>query len=71
LSIDGQGRIVIPQELRKKYKIKEKVIPRSREGKIELIPLEEKDLARYFDSVTADIKADLSDWHKVRKELGK
>ena len=71
MSIDGQGRIVIPQELRKKYKIKEKVIPRSREGKIELIPLEEKDLARYFDSVTADIKADLSDWHKVRKELGK
>jgi AbrB family looped-hinge helix DNA binding protein len=67
--IDEQGRIVIPKALRKKYKIREKVIIRSGEGKLELIPLEEKELAKYFDSATADIKADLSHWHKVRTYL--
>lgn len=69
--VDEQGRIVIPKELRKKYKIREKVVIRSGEGKIELIPLEEKELAKYFDVATADIRTDLSDWHKVRKELRK
>jgi AbrB family looped-hinge helix DNA binding protein len=69
--VDEQGRIIIPKELRKKYGIREKVILRSGEGKLELIPLEEKELAKYFDSATADIKADLSHWHKVRKELRK
>jgi len=69
--IDEQGRVIIPKELRKKYKIREKVIIRSGEGKIELIPLEEKELTKYFDSATADIKTDLSDWHKIRKELRK
>ncbi len=69
--VDEQGRVIIPKELRKKYKIREKVIIRSGEGKIELIPLEEKELTGYFDLATADIKADLSDWHKLRKELRK
>lgn len=67
--VDEQGRVIIPKELRKKYKIREKVIIRSGEGKIELIPLEEKELTKYFDLATADIKTDLSDWHKIRKEL--
>ena len=70
-NIDEQGRVIIPKELRKKYKIKVKVILRSGEGKIELIPLEEKELTKYFDTVSANIKADLSDWHKIRKELRK
>lgn len=70
-NVDEQGRVIIPKELRKKYKIREKVIIRSGEGKIELIPLEEKELTKYFDLVTADIKADLSDWHRIRKELRK
>lgn len=69
--IDEQGRVVIPKELRKKYKITEKVVIRSGEGKIEVIPLEEKELTKYFDTATANIKSDLSDWHKVRKELRK
>lgn len=69
--VDEQGRVIIPKELRKKYKIREKVIIRSGEGKIELIPLEEKELAKYFDLATADIKTDLSDWHSIRKELRK
>jgi len=69
--VDEQGRIIIPKQLRKKYKIKKKVIIRSGEGKIELIPLEEKELVKFFDLATADIKADLSDWHKIRKELRK
>ncbi len=69
--IDEQGRIIIPKWLRKKYKIKEKVIIRSSEGKIELIPLEKRELSKYFDIVAADIKTDLSDWHKLRRELRK
>ena len=69
--VDEQGRIIIPKALRKKYNIREKVIIRSAEGKIELIPLEERELRKYFDAATANIKADLSDWHKVRKELRK
>jgi AbrB family looped-hinge helix DNA binding protein len=69
--VDEQGRIIIPKELRKKYKIGEKVIVKPAEGKIELIPLEEKELSKYFDVVIADIKTDLSEWHKVRKELRK
>lgn len=69
--VDEQGRIIIPKKLRKKYKIREKIVIRSGEGKIELIPLEEKELTKYFDVATADIKTDLSDWHKVRKELRK
>jgi hypothetical protein len=27
------------------------------------------DLTAYFDTVEVDLKADLSDWHKVRMEL--
>ena len=32
-------------------------------------PLISIDLTEYFDIITVDVKADLSDWHKVRKEL--
>ncbi|MEM2099653.1 MAG: hypothetical protein QXU99_07970 [Candidatus Bathyarchaeia archaeon] len=27
------------------------------------------DLAKYFDRIEADLKTELSNWHKVRKEL--
>ncbi len=31
--------------------------------------VEVADLTEYFDKVYVDFKADLSNWHKVRKEL--
>jgi len=52
-------------------KVRKKVVIGSGEGKIELIPLEGKELTKYFDIATIDIRADLSDWHMVRKELRK
>lgn len=32
-------------------------------------PLASINLTEYFDRVEVDVKADLSDWHKVRREL--
>ena len=36
---------------------------------VEIRPFARTDLTKYFDSVEADLKSDLSEWHKVRKEL--
>lgn len=36
---------------------------------IEIMPYEKVDLTKYFDLVEADIKADLSDWKSVKREL--
>ena len=36
---------------------------------VEIRPFNKSDLTKYFDKVEMDLKSDLSDWHKVRKEL--
>jgi len=36
---------------------------------IEIRPYTRFDLTKYFDKVEVDLKSDLSDWHRVRKEL--
>ena len=36
---------------------------------IEIMPYEKVDLTKYFDSVEADIKSDLSNWKSVKREL--
>ena len=36
---------------------------------IEIMPYERVDLTKYFDSVEADIKSDLSNWKSVKREL--
>jgi len=36
---------------------------------VEIRPFTKFDLSKYFDRVEVDLKSDLSDWHKVRKEL--
>ena len=67
--VDGQGRVVIPKEWRDKYLKGGKAVLVLKEDLIEIRPLKRVSLTDYFDRVEVDIKSDLSDWHKVRKEL--
>ncbi len=46
-----------------------KAIGLSKGDTIEIKPSTSIDLTKYFDTVEVDVKADLLDWHKVRKEL--
>ncbi len=67
--VDSQGRVVIPKEWRDKYLRDGKAVLVLKEDLIEIRPLKRVSLTDYFDRVEVDIKSDLSDWHKVRKEL--
>jgi len=67
--VDSQGRVVIPKEWRDKYLKGGKAVLVLKEDLIEIRPLKRVSLTDYFDRVEVDIKSDLSDWHKVRKEL--
>jgi bifunctional DNA-binding transcriptional regulator/antitoxin component of YhaV-PrlF toxin-antitoxin module len=67
--VDKRGRIISPRTWRKKYLKHKKVIVSTKGDNIEIKPLTVVDLTEYFDKIKVDVKADLSDWHKVRKEL--
>ena len=69
--IDDQGRIVIPAVWRKKWLRRNKVILRRRGEILEILPYKEVDLTAFFDRAEVDTKADLSDWHALRRELRK
>ena len=69
--VDGQGRIVIPKKWREKYLKDRRVIMRIRGDVIEIMPERVFDLTRFFDSIEVDVRSDLADWHKVKKELRK
>ena len=69
--VDGQGRIVIPKKWRERYLKGRRVIMRIRGGVIEIMPERVFDLTRFFDSIEVDVRSDLADWHKVKKELRK
>ncbi len=69
--IDEQGRIVIPAEWRKKWPRGTKVILRNRGEILEIVPQEKVDLTAFFDRTEVDTKADLSNWHAVRRDLRK
>jgi bifunctional DNA-binding transcriptional regulator/antitoxin component of YhaV-PrlF toxin-antitoxin module len=68
-SIDNQGRILLPKNWRSRYLKGKKAIIVSKGDVVEVRPFTKADLTKYFDSVEVDLKSDLSDWHKVRKEL--
>jgi bifunctional DNA-binding transcriptional regulator/antitoxin component of YhaV-PrlF toxin-antitoxin module len=68
-SVDNQGRIVLPKGWRDRYLQGKKAIVMFKEDKVEIIPFTKLDLTKYFDTVEAELNSDLSDWHKVRKEL--
>ena len=67
--VDGQGRVVIPKEWRDKHLKNGKAVLVLKEDLIEIRPVKRVSLTDYFDRVEVDIKSDLSDWRKVRKEL--
>nr|MDO8044773.1 AbrB/MazE/SpoVT family DNA-binding domain-containing protein [Candidatus Baldrarchaeota archaeon] len=69
--VDGQGRIVIPKKWREKYLKGRRIIMRIKEDVIEIMPEKMFDLTRFFDSIEVDVRSDLADWHKVKKELRK
>lgn len=69
--IDKQGRIVLPVEWRRKWLRGRKVLLRERGEILEIIPQDRVDLTAFFDRGEADIRADLADWHGVRRELRK
>ncbi|MGB9842690.1 MAG: AbrB/MazE/SpoVT family DNA-binding domain-containing protein [Candidatus Bathyarchaeales archaeon] len=68
-SVDDQGRILLPKTWRNRYLKDKKAIIISRGDVIEVRPFTKPDLTQYFDKIEVDLKSDLSDWHKVRKEL--
>jgi bifunctional DNA-binding transcriptional regulator/antitoxin component of YhaV-PrlF toxin-antitoxin module len=68
-SIDNQGRILLPKNWRSRYLKGKKAIIVSKGDVVEVRPFTKADLTKYFDSVEVDLKSDLSEWHKVRKEL--
>jgi len=67
--IDDQGRLVLPKDWRKKHAKKRRVILRIEGERIIIEPLKLPDLTKFFDSIEAEIKSDLSNWKSVRREL--
>jgi bifunctional DNA-binding transcriptional regulator/antitoxin component of YhaV-PrlF toxin-antitoxin module len=68
-SVDDQGRMLLPKNWRDRYLKGKKVIIVYKGDVVEIRPFKKSDLTKYFDKVEVDLKSDLSDWHKVRKEL--
>jgi len=68
-TVDNQGRILLPKNWRNRYLKGKKAIIVSKGELVEIRPFTKFDLSKYFDRVEVDLKSDLSDWHKVRKEL--
>ena len=68
-TVDNQGRIMLPKEWRDRYLKNKKAIVALKGDLVEIRPFESADLTKFFDTVEVDLKADLSDWRKVREEL--
>jgi len=68
-TVDNQGRIILPRDWRDRYLKGKKAIVSFKGDLIEIRPFTKADLTTYFDKMDVDLKADLSDWHKTRKEL--
>jgi len=60
---------MLPKSWRDRYLKNKKAIVSLKGDLIEIRPFENTDLTKYFDKIEVDLKADLSDWHKVRQEL--
>jgi bifunctional DNA-binding transcriptional regulator/antitoxin component of YhaV-PrlF toxin-antitoxin module len=65
--VDKRGRIVLPKAWREKYLKGEKGLILAKDGTLEIKPFTAADLSEFFDKLDVDVKADLYDWHKVRK----
>jgi bifunctional DNA-binding transcriptional regulator/antitoxin component of YhaV-PrlF toxin-antitoxin module len=67
--VDEQGRIILPKIWREKYLKNRKAIISAKGDTVEIKPFSAVDLTEYFDKIEVDVKSDLSEWNKVRKEL--
>jgi len=60
---------MLPKMWRDRYLKDKKAVVSQKGDVIEIRPFEDIDLTKYFDIIKVDLKADLSDWHKVKEEL--
>jgi bifunctional DNA-binding transcriptional regulator/antitoxin component of YhaV-PrlF toxin-antitoxin module len=68
--VDEQGRVVIPKKWRNEYlKDSSTVILQIRDGEIIMKSHQPVDITKYFNSLDADIEADLDNWDDVKREL--
>ena len=67
-TIDSQGRLIIPAEMRKAWK-SDKVMVIKDKDEIRIVPLETLLPSELFDSIKVDDDIDLTDSHSVMKAL--
>lgn len=65
--LDPEGRLLLPKKWREKHG--KNVLIVETDEYLKIVPKKRKKLTEFFDRVKIDIKADLSDWHAVKKEL--
>ena len=68
-SVDSHGRISVPSDWRKKYLEQDEVIIMRWKDELLIRAMKTRPLSDFFDSVEVDLKADLSDWYNVKREL--
>ena len=67
-TIDSQGRLIIPAEMRKAWK-SDKVMVIKENNEIRIVPLETLQPSELFDSIKIVDKLDLTDSHTIMKAL--
>ncbi len=67
-TIDSQGRLIIPAEMRKAWK-SDKVMVIKEDNEIRIVPLETLQPSELFDSIKVEDDVDLSDSHALMKAL--
>jgi bifunctional DNA-binding transcriptional regulator/antitoxin component of YhaV-PrlF toxin-antitoxin module len=67
-TIDSQGRLIIPAEMRKAWK-SDKVMVIKDNNEIRIVPLETLRPSELFDSLKIDDDLDLTDSHIIMKAL--
>ena len=69
-NVDTQGRVSLPAKWRKKHLGDNGRVTITQKGEeIIITPMKSTKISEHFDSVRVDIKSDLSEWGKVKKEL--
>ncbi|MBS3054086.1 MAG: AbrB/MazE/SpoVT family DNA-binding domain-containing protein [Candidatus Aenigmarchaeota archaeon] len=65
--IDDQGRIILPLEWRRKHGRKVAIVQVG--NTLRVIPKNAKNITDFFDKAKIDVKSDLKDWERVKREL--
>ena len=69
-NVDHQGRISLPSKWRKEHLGDSGKVTITQKGdEIIITPLKPGKLSDLFDTIEVDLKSDLTDWNKVKKEL--